>query len=253
MTTIAEGLHVDGSAVPDDDTNIAIRAGKALVAHHRLDDRAAEIQVRKSIPVAGGMAGGSADAAATLVALDRLWNLDTSDDELLASRGPRLGRAVRARRRHRHRHRPRRGGDPGRGQRHAGGGSSSSTTRACRRPRSTAPTTCSRAATTTTGSGRRCSTRSATRPAPRISRSSSTTTSRTPPSTSVPTSRPRRKRRWNARRRTRSCPARGRPCWRWPPMPTAPAPSRASSPSAATTGRRSCTVRSPVPTWWLDG
>ncbi len=84
VTTIVEGAHVDGSAVPDDDTNIAIRAGKALAAHHRLDDRAATIEVRKSIPVAGGMAGGSADAAATLVALDRLWNLDTSDEELLA-------------------------------------------------------------------------------------------------------------------------------------------------------------------------
>lgn len=84
VTTIVDGAHVDGDAVPDDDSNIAIRAGKALVAHHRLEDRAAAIEVRKNIPVAGGMAGGSADAAATLVALDRLWNLDTSDDELLA-------------------------------------------------------------------------------------------------------------------------------------------------------------------------
>ena len=84
VTTIVEGVHVDGSAVPDDDSNIAIRAGQALVAHHHLDDRAADIQISKSIPVAGGMAGGSADAAAVLVALDRLWNLNTSDDELLA-------------------------------------------------------------------------------------------------------------------------------------------------------------------------
>ena len=83
VTTIVDGTHVDGFAVPDDDTNIAIRAGKALAAHHHLEDRAASIEVRKSIPVAGGMAGGSADAAATLVGLDRLWNLDTSDEELL--------------------------------------------------------------------------------------------------------------------------------------------------------------------------
>ena len=83
VTTVAEGPHVDVSAVPDDDTNIVIRAGKALAAHHGVDRKAA-VEVRKSIPVAGGMAGGSADAAATLVALDRLWNLDTSDDELLA-------------------------------------------------------------------------------------------------------------------------------------------------------------------------
>ena len=66
---------------------------QAVAAHHRLGDRAARIEVRKSIPVAGGMAGGSADAAATLVALDRLWNLSTSDDELLAL-GAELGSDV---------------------------------------------------------------------------------------------------------------------------------------------------------------
>ena len=93
VTTSVQGVHVDGTAVPDDDTNIALRAGKALVAHHRLDDRAAEIQISKSIPVAGGMAGGSADAAATLVALDRLWSLGTSDEELLAI-GAELGSDV---------------------------------------------------------------------------------------------------------------------------------------------------------------
>ena len=64
----------------------------------------------KAIPVAGGMAGGSADAAAALVALDRLWDLGTSDDDLLAlAAAARQRRAVRARRRHRARHRPRRG------------------------------------------------------------------------------------------------------------------------------------------------
>ncbi|RHW24846.1 4-(cytidine 5'-diphospho)-2-C-methyl-D-erythritol kinase [Nocardioides immobilis] len=82
VTTVTDGPHVDGSAIPDDDTNIVIRAGKALAAHHGVD-RKAGIEVRKSIPVAGGMAGGSADAAATLVALDRLWNLNTADADLL--------------------------------------------------------------------------------------------------------------------------------------------------------------------------
>ena len=79
--TALGGVAVAG--VPTDDTNIAVRAGRALAAHHGLD-RAARVRIRKGIPVAGGMAGGSADAAATLVALDRLWGLDTSDADLFA-------------------------------------------------------------------------------------------------------------------------------------------------------------------------
>ena len=74
---------VDVSAVPLDETNIAVRAGRLLVTHHGID-AAASIWVAKGIPVAGGMAGGSADGAATLVALDRLWELHTPDDELLS-------------------------------------------------------------------------------------------------------------------------------------------------------------------------
>ena len=73
---------VDVSVVPLDEGNIAIRAGRLLAAHHGLE-RAARIEITKGIPVAGGMAGGSADAAATLLALDRLWELDTTDDDLL--------------------------------------------------------------------------------------------------------------------------------------------------------------------------
>jgi 4-diphosphocytidyl-2-C-methyl-D-erythritol kinase len=75
--------RIDVSEVPTDDSNIALRAGRLLAAHHGLE-RAATISIEKGIPVAGGLAGGSADAAATLLALDRLWSLDTSDDDLLA-------------------------------------------------------------------------------------------------------------------------------------------------------------------------
>lgn len=74
---------VDLGDVPLDDRNLALRAGRLLVEHHGLG-RAAHVHVTKGIPVAGGMAGGSADAAATLIALDRLWGLETSDDDLLA-------------------------------------------------------------------------------------------------------------------------------------------------------------------------
>lgn len=73
---------IDLSTVTDDDANIAVRAGRALAAHHGLS-RAAAIDIQKAIPVAGGMAGGSADAAATLVALEELWGLDTPVEDLL--------------------------------------------------------------------------------------------------------------------------------------------------------------------------
>ena len=69
---------VDVAGVPADGTNLAVRAGRALADHHGLD-LAARIRIRKGIPVAGGMAGGSADAAASLVALDRLWGTDSGD------------------------------------------------------------------------------------------------------------------------------------------------------------------------------
>jgi 4-diphosphocytidyl-2-C-methyl-D-erythritol kinase len=74
---------IDPVGIPLDEDNIVIRAGVALTAHHAIA-RHAHIDIDKSIPVAGGLAGGSADAAAALVALDRLWELETSDDDLLA-------------------------------------------------------------------------------------------------------------------------------------------------------------------------
>ena len=74
---------IDPDVLPVTGDNIVDRAARLLAAHHGVEPRAA-VSVTKSIPVAGGMAGGSADAAAALVALDRLWDVHTSDDDLLA-------------------------------------------------------------------------------------------------------------------------------------------------------------------------
>ncbi len=78
--------HVDTSLVPDGAGNVVLRAADLLAARAggAADGRAAHVRITKQIPVAGGMAGGSADAAAALVALDRLWDLRTSDADLLA-------------------------------------------------------------------------------------------------------------------------------------------------------------------------
>jgi 4-diphosphocytidyl-2-C-methyl-D-erythritol kinase len=75
--------HIDPAAVPAGDDNIVLRAAR-LLAHHAGRNATGAFEVRKDVPVAGGMAGGSADAAAALVACDRLWGLHTSDDDLLA-------------------------------------------------------------------------------------------------------------------------------------------------------------------------
>jgi len=69
--------------VPADATNLAARAVVALATHAGVDPRVA-ITIDKNIPVAGGMAGGSADAAGALLAAARLWRLDIGRDELLA-------------------------------------------------------------------------------------------------------------------------------------------------------------------------
>ncbi|WP_323792913.1 4-(cytidine 5'-diphospho)-2-C-methyl-D-erythritol kinase [Nocardioides sp.] len=73
---------IDVQSVPADERNLAHRAASALATLHGRDLNGL-LQIEKAIPVAGGLAGGSADAAAALVALDRAHDLRTSDDDLL--------------------------------------------------------------------------------------------------------------------------------------------------------------------------
>lgn len=77
-------LHVEGEGaaeVPLDATNLAWRAVEALVPYG--GSRDVSLAIRKGIPVAGGMAGGSADAAAALVAVDALFGLGLGRETLM--------------------------------------------------------------------------------------------------------------------------------------------------------------------------
>ena len=77
-----------------DQTNLAMRA--ALLMRERAEappGLGADIRIDKHVPMAGGMAGGSADAAAVLVGCNALWGLGLSPDQL-AALGAELGSDV---------------------------------------------------------------------------------------------------------------------------------------------------------------
>ena len=90
ISVAVRGLHSD--RVPVDDTNLAFRAA-AVLAEYAGVRTGVQLDVRKRIPVAGGLAGGSADAAAALVACDALWDLGLGRGEL-AMLAARLGSDV---------------------------------------------------------------------------------------------------------------------------------------------------------------
>ncbi len=69
--------------IPLDGDNLAVRAA-TLLARRRRIDAGVHLEIRKGIPVAGGMAGGSSDAAASLVACDALWGTKADRSELLS-------------------------------------------------------------------------------------------------------------------------------------------------------------------------
>lgn len=82
--------------VPLDHTNLAYRAAQAVAqqaAQRGLDTPDVHILLDKAVPVAGGMAGGSADAAATLKACNEFWQVGLSLEEL-AQLGSQLGADV---------------------------------------------------------------------------------------------------------------------------------------------------------------
>lgn len=85
-------LTIDGQPLPVGGRNLIVRAANAL-NDYMGTRRGARIQLKKRIPVRAGLGGGSADCAATLIALNRLWKLRLTTDKLCEI-GAKLGADV---------------------------------------------------------------------------------------------------------------------------------------------------------------
>ena len=85
-------IKSNSSDIPLNENNIVYKAAK-LIKDTLNINKGVEIFIDKYIPIAAGMAGGSSNAAAVLVGLNKLWNLDLSEEEL-KSLGFKLGADV---------------------------------------------------------------------------------------------------------------------------------------------------------------
>ena len=81
--TVTLTLEEPDADVPADDSNLAVRAA-TLLAQTTGVSEGVDLLLRKRVPVAGGMAGGSADAAAALVACNALWGTGLGPEDLQA-------------------------------------------------------------------------------------------------------------------------------------------------------------------------
>ncbi len=83
---------ITATGVPTDNSNLAVKAAQLMIKKYDLPADLA-IKLKKEIPVAGGMAGGSADAAGVIVGLDSLFELGLSRD-VMESVGGQIGSDV---------------------------------------------------------------------------------------------------------------------------------------------------------------
>ncbi|AZZ49397.1 4-(cytidine 5'-diphospho)-2-C-methyl-D-erythritol kinase [Rathayibacter rathayi] len=80
--SVAFSGSIDSSALAVDGSNLAIKAARAL-ARATGYRGGVHLEIEKHVPIAGGMGGGSADAAATLLACDALWGTACTREQLL--------------------------------------------------------------------------------------------------------------------------------------------------------------------------
>ena len=85
-------LSTNRSFLPVDQNNLIVKSARLLMDEFHIEE-GVDIRLEKNIPVAAGMAGGSTDAAATLVGLNQLFHLKLSEQELM-ERGVKIGADV---------------------------------------------------------------------------------------------------------------------------------------------------------------
>lgn len=75
-------VSTGSSCIADDQTNTAYRAAKEFFEYTQIDNPGVNIRIKKVIPVGAGLAGGSADAAAVIIALDNMFNTRLETEQL---------------------------------------------------------------------------------------------------------------------------------------------------------------------------
>lgn len=85
QVSVSGALSADQiAAVPTGEENLVVRAAKSIAELAGLEDpHTVNFEITKNVPVAGGMGGGSADAAAALLAVDELWCTGVDGEALL--------------------------------------------------------------------------------------------------------------------------------------------------------------------------
>ncbi len=77
-------ITCDVADIPTDEKNVAYKAAAEFFAYTGIENNGISIDIQKRIPHAAGLAGGSADAAAVIVALDRLYNTQLKEKDIIA-------------------------------------------------------------------------------------------------------------------------------------------------------------------------
>ena len=92
VTTGATEVTCDSHQVPHNEGNLAYTAARTLLDRYKIKN-GVKIAIRKRIPVAAGLGGGSSNAAATLIGVNQLFELGLSNEELMET-GKEIGADV---------------------------------------------------------------------------------------------------------------------------------------------------------------